>query len=284
MYIMKKFSLGYSAVMFAVAMMFNTTAFAASKPAKVIKDKNIAVYLKAVNNTARDINEFLFGLEKALSDYRSGNESGYFNGDSGYLENNQIWDMRISEDIPTISGISIKWNQLMANNQKQIVSHLNKISIYAQSVDGEFVKSVGGSYKKDVNQVLYRIRLFKTPYSIACDEMIAYGMKPNVMKIPNNIQDQINKIPNNYNPNSWSSGSVPIDSSGFTYANFQLIDSSYTVDQVNQLFGIDGTLQSEAGQGTNYDLTTYLWQQNNVIVTIMFQNGQETAKDEIGLS
>ncbi len=73
---------------------------------------------------------------------------------------------------------------------------------------------------------------------------------------------------------------------GFTLYNFERIDSSYTFDQVNNIFGFDGTLTSESGQGTNYDLQTYTWENSSgtKMVTVMFENGFETAKDEVGLN
>ncbi|MFD1675947.1 hypothetical protein [Alicyclobacillus fodiniaquatilis] len=90
---------------------------------------------------------------------------------------------------------------------------------------------------------------------------------------------------NDSGDNSTQSAS-PTGVVGMTQANFDSIDSSYTVNEVNALFGIEGTLTSEAGQGTDYDLESYEWTDpvTNAIATVMFQNGRETAKDSVGLN
>ncbi len=77
-----------------------------------------------------------------------------------------------------------------------------------------------------------------------------------------------------------------ISNIGLTLANFDRIDSTYSIDEVNIIIGIEGTLSSESGQGTNYDLQTYTWENSSgsKIVSIMFENGYETAKDEVGLN
>lgn len=81
-----------------------------------------------------------------------------------------------------------------------------------------------------------------------------------------------------------SADSSPTGFGGITMEEFSQIDSSYTVDMVNKLFGLTGTLDSDIGQGTGYELTMYNWQDIlGTIVTIQFQNGHEDAKSQVGL-
>ncbi len=77
---------------------------------------------------------------------------------------------------------------------------------------------------------------------------------------------------------------------GFRLDNFNQIDSSFTLNMVNKLFGFQDTLTSENGQGTNDDITEYEWQYidsstndfEDVLIT--FVNGQEYQKTQQGLS
>ncbi|MCL6593450.1 MAG: hypothetical protein K6T31_05695 [Alicyclobacillus sp.] len=80
--------------------------------------------------------------------------------------------------------------------------------------------------------------------------------------------------------------STAASSAGFTLANYNQIDSTYTVDDVNKLFGFNGTLKASDSMDGGLSTALYEWSNadGDVIVDIYFENGHEQYKAEYGLS
>ena len=67
---------------------------------------------------------------------------------------------------------------------------------------------------------------------------------------------------------------------GMTYENFLMVGDQdfFTLNSINELFGIKGKLVSEVG-----NIQTYQWTSGNKVVTIAFTNGIAESKNQIGL-
>ena len=67
---------------------------------------------------------------------------------------------------------------------------------------------------------------------------------------------------------------------GLTYDNFLMVGDQdfFTLNSINELFGIKGKLVSEFG-----DHQTYQWTDGNKVVTVAFTNGIAGSKNQIGL-
>ena len=67
---------------------------------------------------------------------------------------------------------------------------------------------------------------------------------------------------------------------GMTYENFLMVGDQdfFTLNSINELFGIKGKLVSEVG-----NIQTYQWTSGNKVVTIAFTNGIAGSKNQIGL-
>ena len=67
---------------------------------------------------------------------------------------------------------------------------------------------------------------------------------------------------------------------GLTYDNFLMVGDQdfFTLNSINELFGIKGKLVSEFG---NHQ--TYQWTDGNKVVTVVFTNGIAGSKNQIGL-
>ncbi len=99
------------------------------------------------------------------------------------------------------------------------------------------------------------------------------------------------------NPNNGDNVTVGFDIDGYeivksqsglsnlNYASYISIDSTYSLSDVENLFGFPGTLVSENNQDPNYDITMYTWQNSDgsQSATIAFANVMEISKSEVGL-
>ena len=87
--------------------------------------------------------------------------------------------------------------------------------------------------------------------------------------------------------NSGSASSAEVVEPTISFAQYGQVENGMTYDQVKEVLGAEGTLQTEAGEkGSESHLLIYTWRgtEKDAIAVVMFQGGIVTSQTQIGLS
>lgn len=79
----------------------------------------------------------------------------------------------------------------------------------------------------------------------------------------------------------------PDGSKTITIAQYNKIEKGMSYAEVKALIGLDGALQSEAGEkGTDTYVATYVWKGKtaNAVAVIMFQGDKMASKTQVGIT